>query len=229
MKMKIICIVASTMLLISFSGCSLKNAEDSNSQTSVSMTEQTTTETNASQIEPDIYQIRSICELATLECYYHNVAKSEKKKGTGITHWFEKDREFWLEYDGVAKVGIEMENISMTFEDNVCTITIPEAKILSMDCSFQKESYISSEDGLNSNQITADDTTNALREAQEEMQETILNNSALLINAQNRAKKLIENYINQLQKKTNTYFKVNWNYTENDSSETTTTNSTIEE
>ena len=59
--------------------------------------------------------------------------------------------------------------------------------------------------------------------------ETILNNSALLINAQNRAKKLIENYINQLQKKTNTYFKVNWNYTENDSSETTTTNSTIEE
>ena len=36
--------------------------------------------------EPDITQIRSICNLATLECYYHNVAKSEKKAGSGISH-----------------------------------------------------------------------------------------------------------------------------------------------
>ncbi|MDO4976990.1 MAG: hypothetical protein Q4E53_06985 [Eubacteriales bacterium] len=31
--------------------------------------------------EPNISQIRLICELSTLECYYHNVAKSVKKEG----------------------------------------------------------------------------------------------------------------------------------------------------
>ena len=34
--------------------------------------------------KPALSQIRSICELATLECYYHNVKKSEKKKGTRL-------------------------------------------------------------------------------------------------------------------------------------------------
>lgn len=29
--------------------------------------------------EPGLAQIKHICELSTLECYYHNVAKSKKK------------------------------------------------------------------------------------------------------------------------------------------------------
>ena len=36
--------------------------------------------------KPALSQIRSICELATLECYYHNVEKSAKAKGTGLAH-----------------------------------------------------------------------------------------------------------------------------------------------
>ena len=36
--------------------------------------------------KPALSQIRSICELATLECYYHNVEKSAKTKGTGLAH-----------------------------------------------------------------------------------------------------------------------------------------------
>ena len=45
----------------------------------------------AKSTEPDIMQIRSICKLATVECYYHNLAKSEKSAGTGIWHLGEKD------------------------------------------------------------------------------------------------------------------------------------------
>ena len=41
---------------------------------------------NAKINAPDIAQIRTICELATLECYYHNVAKSVKEKGSGLLH-----------------------------------------------------------------------------------------------------------------------------------------------
>ena len=39
---------------------------------------------------PDLGQVRSICSLATLECYYHNVAKSTKTAGGGITGIFER-------------------------------------------------------------------------------------------------------------------------------------------
>lgn len=42
--------------------------------------------------KPALSQIRSICELATLECYYHNVEKSAKTKGTGLAHVGEKEK-----------------------------------------------------------------------------------------------------------------------------------------
>ena len=45
---------------------------------------------------PDLGQVRSICSLATLECYYHNVAKSTKTAGGGITGIFE-----WTERSGL--------------------------------------------------------------------------------------------------------------------------------
>ena len=35
-------------------------------------------------VEPQLSQIRSICELATMECYYHNVAKFYEKDAAGI-------------------------------------------------------------------------------------------------------------------------------------------------
>ena len=49
------------------------------------------------EITPQASQMKSICELATMECYYHNVAKSTKTKGTGLTHVGEKERKFWIE------------------------------------------------------------------------------------------------------------------------------------
>ena len=85
---KIILILLCVVILFSFVGCSEKDKYVG---------------------EPDITRIRTICNLATLECYYHNVAKSTKTAGSSITDWFEKDREFWIEYTGVAKIGIDME------------------------------------------------------------------------------------------------------------------------
>lgn len=62
--------------------------------------------------KPALSQIRSICELATLECYYHNVEKSAKTKGTGLAHVGEK-KKFWIEYTGVAKTEIDMSDVNM--------------------------------------------------------------------------------------------------------------------
>lgn len=145
--------------------------------------------------EPSISQIRQICELATLECYYHNVAKSVKLKGSGWAHWGEEDRKFWIEYTGIARIGIDMSRVQMEVNDGVITVSVPEAEILSIE--VQEDSYYI-EGESSKNKITADDQTKAISDAQQTMEETVKENKSLLINARERAKSLIENYIVQL-------------------------------
>lgn len=172
-------------------------------------------EDSALNKEPDIMQIRSICELATLECYYHNVAKSTKAAGTGITHLGEKDREFWIEYSGIVKLGIDMSQVQMEIDGENVTITIPEAKVLNVSVdekSYDENSYIMSQDSWNSNKITAGDATEAIENAKQEMEKTAEENSSLLANAQDRAKKLMENYIDQLGAASGVAYHISWKY-----------------
>ena len=188
MKKKIITLSLIGILLISLlSGCG--KSEDKEA---------------AKSTEPDIMQVRSICKLATVECYYHNVAKSEKPAGTGIWHFGEKDRQFWIEYTGTVKLGIDMSKVQMKVNGTDVTVTIPEAEVQQVnvdDDSYNSDSYIFSEDGINKNEITAEDATGAVEE-----------NTALLVNAQERAKKMIENYIMQLGETTGTEYQITWKY-----------------
>lgn len=152
--------------------------------------------------EPSMSQIRQICELATLECYYHNVAKSVKTKGTGWGHWGEEDRKFWIEYTGIARIGIDMSRVQMEVNDDVITVSVPEAEILSIEVqedTLNEDSYYI-EGESDKNRITADDQTKAIADAQQTMEKTVKENKSLLINARERAESLIENYIVQLGK-----------------------------
>ena len=165
--------------------------------------------------EPDIEQVKSICNLATVECYYHNVAKSTKIAESGLTHIGEKDRDFWIQYTGIAKLGIDMSKVKMEIKGNKITVTLPKAKVMGLTIdkdSLNKEDYITSEDGFNSNEITADDQTAAIDAAQNEMKVTVQSNSTLLENARDRAKRLIENYIQQLENASGKEYKINWDY-----------------
>ena len=165
--------------------------------------------------ELSITQMQTICELATLKCYYHNVAKSEKSAGTGIWHLGEKDRQFWIEYTGTVKLGIDMSKVQMKVDRTNVTVTIPEAEVQQGDVdddSYNSDSYIFSEDGINKNEITAEDATGAVENARNEMIKTAEKNTALLVNAQERAKKMIENYIMQLGETTGTEYQITWKY-----------------
>ena len=165
--------------------------------------------------ELSITQMQTICELATLKCYYHNVAKSEKPAGTGIWHFGEKDRQFWIEYTGTVKLGIDMSKVQMKVNGTDVTVTIPEAEVQQVnvdDDSYNSDSYIFSEDGINKNEITAEDATGAVENARNEMIKTAEENTALLVNAQERAKKMIENYIMQLGETTGTEYQITWKY-----------------
>ena len=82
------------------------------------------------KVEPQISQMRSICELAVMECYYHNVAKYQEEDAAGFLLW-KKDKHFWIEYSGVVELGIDASRLSMEVSGDEVTITIPAAKVLS--------------------------------------------------------------------------------------------------
>lgn len=207
--------------MLAFSGCS-DNAEVQQVNAELTTVTETSSETTAvteetvtPTIKPEITQIRSICELATLECCYNNVAKSTKEPGTGLSHLGEKHRDFWIEYSGTAKIGIDMSELKMNItDDNIITITVPKAKILSISVdqeSYSEDSYvISSDNFIQKNPITADDQTKAISTAQEQIKSEFENNSNLMNSAQDRAQKLIDNYISQIGKATGAEYKVEW-------------------
>ena len=167
----------------------------------------------ASVQAPDISRLRAICELATLECYYHNVAISTKEKGSGLPHIGEKEREYWIEYSGVAKLGVNISKVNMEMEGRQIIITIPKAELLGLsDYSFSADSYISEDDGLNKNPITSENQTEAVKAAQEDIRQKFAQDDAMLIRAQEREKNLIENYINQLEKISEVNYEIKWIY-----------------
>lgn len=167
--------------------------------------------------EPDLSQIRSICELATLKCYYHNVAKSTKTKGSGLSHLGEKERTFWIEYTGVAKIGIDMSEVKMIVEGTNVTITIPNAKLINYKVeSISEDNYIYSADSwFNKNPISGEEQTKAVDQAQEEMKSSVESNTSLLVRAQDRAKVLIENYIIRLGEASGVSYQIDWEYGDN--------------
>lgn len=162
---------------------------------------------------PELTQVRSICNLATLKCYYHNVALSEKE----ASNFLEKDKKFWIEYTGIANVGIDMSKVQMKIDGEKVKVTLPSAKLLNISIEendLNENSYFFSDDGIFKNKITADDQAKAINDAQEEMKKEVRENTAVMASAQNRAKTLIENYIKQLGEASGTEYQIEWNYIE---------------
>ncbi len=165
---------------------------------------------------PSVEQVKSICELSTVECYYNNVAKMIVKAGSGITHWGEKDREIWIEYEGYAKIGIELNELSMTINENKIKISMPNAKVLETGIlKINKDSYYVSEDGwFNKNKIETEKQQEAVTKAQSKMEKSIKNNSLLFEQSEKKAKDLIENYINKLGDLSNIEYEIEWIFEE---------------
>lgn len=79
-----------------------------NDKTKVKMEETQEMET-AAVLEPDLAQIRSICDLATLECYYHNVAKSTKEKGSDWHIWEKRRENSGLSIQELSRLGLKCQ------------------------------------------------------------------------------------------------------------------------
>lgn len=219
-KMKLFLLLL-VLMMISLWGCRGAVSDESpTDKTGAGETAEDAAETEEIKDEitvPQIDKIKMICELATLECRYHNVAKSVKEAGTGLSHFGEKERIFWIEYTGIAEISFKIEDLKMRQDGTNITITLPEPQVTCRvdSDSWTQDSYVISDDQwIQKNPITAADQVQAVNDAQTAMEEDIRNNSSLLNTAKLQAKELIENYIAQIGEATGVTYTVSWEETE---------------
>lgn len=164
-------------------------------------------------IEPQSSQMKAICELATMDCYYHNVAKYAQEDASGVFIW-KKDRKFWVEYAGVVTIGIDASLVNIEVDGENVTITLPPAKVLGCkvdENTLTEDSFIVAK---NSAKVEAEHQTEAFKEAQETMEQSASEDTALLANAQQRAQKLLEDYVKNIGDCVGKEYKIKWVYVE---------------
>ena len=188
-RKKIVCLLVISMLCIG--GCGDKNQKK--------------------EEEADFSAISSVCELATLKCYYHNVAKSETE-ASGLFKWLGKGyKKIWTEYSGIVELGIDVSKVSVEkpTADGVVKVTIPNAEILSVDLDEDSMGEPLTDTGFMT-EITKEEETEALAEAQNHMEETANENGNLLNQAKERAKSLIEGYVKNVGEQIGKEYTVEW-------------------
>lgn len=164
---------------------------------------------------PQEGQMKAICQLAVLECDYHNLAKFEQKDASKFL-WMTKDKRFWVEYSATAVLGIDADQVSMDLEGDVVSITLPRARVLNCSVngdSLSPDSYIVDKDSA---PVTAEDEVRAFKEAQNNLQQTVEADSDMLDLAQTRVEELLKNYVTSLAKATGTEYRVEFHYLEED-------------
>lgn len=186
-RKKILCLLVISMLCLT--GCADKKEEK----------------------EADFSAIQSVCELATLKCYYHNVAKSETE-ASGLFKWLGTGyKKIWTEYSGIVELGVDVSKVSVSkpSKDGVVKVTIPDAEILSVDLDEDSMGEPLTDTGFMT-KITKEEETEALAEAQNHMEETANENGNLLNQAKERAKSLIEGYVKNVGEQIGKEYTVEW-------------------
>ena len=187
-RKKILCLLVISMLCLT--GCADKKEEKE---------------------EADFSAIQSVCELATLKCYYHNVAKSETE-ASGLFKWLGTGyKKIWTEYSGIVELGIDVSKVSVSkpSKDGVVKVTIPDAEILNVDLDEDSMGEPLTDTGFMT-KITKEEETEALAEAQNHMEETAKENGNLLNQAKERAKSVIEGYIKNVGEQIGKEYTVEW-------------------
>ena len=162
-------------------------------------------------MEPKTSQMKAICELAVMDCYYHNVAKYEMKDAEGFL-WWTKDKNFWIEYSGVVTIGIDVSRVTVEVDGTKVTISIPAAEVLSCtveSSSLTEDSFIVAQDSA---AIEAEDEVYAFADAQAKLEETASQDTALLASAQQQAQQLLEDYVTNIGKATGKSYSIEWIY-----------------
>ncbi len=159
-------------------------------------------------------QLGTIAELATYKNFYHNVAEYESGEKSFLRLNYKK---IWIEYSGIVQVGIDAAKVSIkkTDSSDVVVVTIPPARVLNIDFdedSIQKRSEKGSIFSSLSSQIDLE----IFAKAQEDMEQKARQDENMLIQAQNRAKKVIGQYIQKCGEAVGRNYTIEWEEIEDD-------------
>lgn len=156
--------------------------------------------------------VDKICELATLRCYYHNVAEYEKQPDGffryGLFQYGYK--KLWMEYNGIVEVGIDVSKVQVNPPDinGVVEIYVPEAQIVGISSDENSINTITDTGVLTS--ITTKEKSDAFSKAQADMRESAQNDHSILLQAHNNAKSLLRQYIINVGEQLGQQYTVRW-------------------
>lgn len=161
--------------------------------------------------KPDFSSIKSVCELSTLKCYYHNVATYEKNAHGLLKVFGSGYKKIWIEYSDIVNLGIDINKVDISEPDtnNVITIKIPDAEVQSTSLDKSTLSEPLTDKGVFT-KITTEEKTEALSSAQQNMKETAQKDTSLLAQAKEHAKLILQGYINNLGEEFNDEYTIKW-------------------
>jgi len=167
----------------------------------------------------EVKAMREIAELATVECYFHNVAKSDRDLNPEwYAFWEKKNMRFWVEYEGIVTIGIDVAKLKVEVSDNnVVTITLPEAVVLGATVNEESLNSDSFYFDPNAKKPSPEEQSEAYKQAQNTMKETAEKNRALMANAQDNAKELLENYVKSVGEAIGVTYTIEWKYLDDQS------------
>lgn len=160
----------------------------------------------------DFSGVTSVCELATLKCYYHNVAKAETEASGIFAKWLKTGyKKIWTEYSGIIEYGIDISQVTVSEPDKngVVTVTMPDEQVLNVDVDEDSLGTPLTDTGFLTS-VTTEEKTTTLAGAQEAMEQQAKENTEMLSQAKARAKTLIEEYIKNVGESIGEEYTVEW-------------------
>ena len=219
---RIISVILAVSLVFGVCSCSKKKDKKDKKPKETKVEKDITSESEGivevEDAAPSVIEIRNVCQLATMDCYFHNVCKGVKQPGTGLSHLGEQERVFWFEYTAEATLGIDFSQVEIIVKGNHITVYYPHAEIIGdirVDSSSTSDPICGYESEFqNTNYITAEDVTAALGDANEEIRQQILNDRSFTMAAEMRAEELIGNYIDQIMDQSGVEYTYEFKYIE---------------
>ena len=160
--------------------------------------------------EADFSETKAICELATLKCYYHNTSELRQDANKYLKFLGNFGyKKAWIEYDGIVKLGIDASKVRIEPNGKKVQVYVPNATILSTDVDVDTISEAISETGWFT-KITTEERAETPREAQNDMRDKAESNTALLLQATQRAKDTIKDYIINVGNLIGVEYEIEW-------------------
>ena len=157
---------------------------------------------NEAKTSIDSADLKRICALSTIECKTHSFVEGSKKETTWLV--FKKEYHYICEYDGKYEIGVDFYDISLDEKKKTITVSISEPYLQSIsvdNTTLDKYDVLAYDKDwlyLESKKLDLNDYNNSLAEAQKELTAMIERDRLNYDAAEENAKQLITNYIEQM-------------------------------